>query len=49
MDGGGRRGTGGQGMEGFVGEKEDFICDAGLNWEPVKVDEGWGAARFLCG
>ena len=31
-----------QGMEGFVGEKEDFIFDAGLNWEPVKVDEGWG-------
>ena len=31
----------GQGMEGFVGEKEDFICDTGLNLEPVKVDEGW--------
>ena len=31
----------GQGV-GFVGEKEAFICDAGLNWKPVKVDEGWG-------
>ena len=24
---------GARGMEGFVGEEEDFICDAGLNWE----------------
>lgn len=31
----------GKGMEGFVGEKEDFVVDAGLDWEPVEVDEGW--------
>ena len=29
-------------MEGFVGEEEDFVRDAGLDWEPVKVDEGGG-------
>ena len=21
---------------------QDFICDAGLNWQTLKVDEGWG-------
>lgn len=32
---------GGKGMEGFVGE-EDFVVDVRLDWEPVKVNEGWG-------
>lgn len=27
------------GMEGFVGREEEFIIDAGLDWEPVKVNE----------
>lgn len=25
----------------FVGEKEDFVSDTGLELKPVKVDEGW--------
>lgn len=29
-------------MELFVGEEEDFSGDAGLNSEPVKVDEAGG-------
>lgn len=29
-------------MEGFVGKKEDFIADFELDWEAVKVEEGWG-------
>ena len=27
-------------MKGFECEKEEFIGDAGLDWKPVKVDEG---------
>lgn len=26
-------------MGGFVGDKEDFVGDTGLNWEPVEVHE----------
>lgn len=29
-------------MEGFVGEEEDFVGDAGLDRESVKVDEDGG-------
>ncbi len=28
--------------EGIMGEKEDCIIVPELNWEPVKVNEGWG-------
>lgn len=27
-------------MERFVGLKVNFMVDAELNWEPMKVDEG---------
>ena len=29
-------------MEGFIGEEEDFVSDAGFDREPVKTDEGGG-------
>ena len=29
-------------MEGFVSEKEEFVGDAGLDRQPVKVDECGG-------
>ena len=29
-------------MEGFVGEEEDFVMDAGLDRKPVKLDEVGG-------
>lgn len=29
---------GGKGIEGLVGEEEDFVGDAGLDQEPVKVE-----------
>ena len=29
----------GEGMEGFVGEEEEFVSDAGLDREPVEVEE----------
>jgi len=32
----------GEGMEGLVGEEEEFVSDAGLDWEPVEVDESGG-------
>ena len=32
----------GEGMEGLVGEEEEFVSDAGLDREPVEVDESGG-------
>ena len=29
-------------MEGFVGEEEDFVGDAGLDRKPVESDESGG-------
>lgn len=42
LGGGGQTGTGGQGMEGLVGEEEDFVHDGALNRMLVKMDEGRG-------
>lgn len=37
--GGGLIGTEGKGIEGFVGQEEDFVGDTELDLEPVKMDE----------
>lgn len=29
-------------MEGFIGQKEDFVVDAGLNGEPMELNKGKG-------
>ncbi len=30
----------GKGMEGLVGEEDDFVHNAGLDQEPVEMEEG---------
>ncbi len=37
-----RGGLRGESMEGLKGVEEDFVGDAGLDWEPVEVDESGG-------
>ena len=37
-----RQVLGGEGMEGFVSQKKEFIGDTVLDWEPVEVDQGGG-------
>lgn len=39
--GGGLIGSEGKGIEGFVGQEEDFVGDTELDLEPVKMDEVW--------
>ena len=50
----GHEGSGGQGIEGFIGEEENFIDDAGLDWTTVKMDlekgyvlPRWGSAEKI--
>ena len=33
---------GGEGMERFIGQEENFVIDTWFNWEPVKADESRG-------
>ena len=33
---------GGEGMERFVGQEENFVSDAWSNWEPLRVDQSGG-------